>query len=451
MWDRRDDFVVTVIEKKKEFRLPAAHEMIICNFDLLPSADADTPFPAPLTVVGDEIHKLKGKTARAAAVRSYARERAVRAFGLTGTPLPNDPLELWGILSVFGLEREVFGSFKRLGELFSAKRVYYFTSHVNPETGETKNKPNAAGWRFGVCPTNFGTEIDWRGKEVPLPDWMPVPTGCEVAFKDSPNGIADCPTCHGQPIDPSPEVAEMLKRVMVRHEKADVLKDLPAKIYKVMSVPLDKKMVREIDSSVDHIVREALLDAEDLDEVMELHAGLIHGRMLLAQAKIKYATQLLDEWEAENIICIAFSAHRAPIEVFAKRDGWTAIIGGMTEDRGTIQRDFQAGEYRGLAATIGAASTSLTLTRATRELFVDRAWTPADNEQAEDRAHRIGQTAGLIVVDLVAEHPIDRHVHILNNRKRGIIKATIGRVKGDRDVQLPLLKAMQRAGAKEGK
>jgi SNF2 family DNA or RNA helicase len=130
------------------------------------------------------------------------------------------------------------------------------------------------------------------------------------------------------------------------------------------------------------------------------------------------------------------------------RAGWVAIIGGSTLDRGQVQRDFQAGKYRGLAGTIGAASTALTLTLATRELFIDRAWVPADNDQAEDRAHRIGQTAGLIIVDLVAEHPIDRHVHILNHRKRGIIRASIGRVRGNRDVNLPLLRAIERAGKK---
>lgn len=60
--------------------------------------------------------------------------------------------------------------------------------------------------------------------------------------------------------------------------------------------------------------------------------------------------------------------------------------------------------------TIRAASESLTLTRAATVLFVDRDWVPARNEQAEARAHRIGQTRPVMVLRFVADHPIDRRV-----------------------------------------
>lgn len=536
----RDDFVPIVIEKKSQFRLPAAHELIIVNYDIIPIANAKTKIPAPLTLIADEVHKLKSTGAnRSAAVKSYSI-RADRAFALTGTPLPNDPKELWNILAVFGLEREVFGNKQRLIDLFHGRMTYYYTSepckncegagfHWNPRfdqtarvsdqfyqtlevsrnasldtvkasfrklvklhhpdvnrddptaherfslintayqaiskrletpsdepetfpcshcTGGTKRVPHPSKMVWGVCPTNILYEPDWRGRMARAPDWKPNPLGCETAFKHAADGRKGCPVCHGEPMPPSPEIAELLKRVMIRHEKKDVLKDLPDKIYKVISVPLDKKLLREIDDSIEPEVRTAVLEAEDLDQIKNIHAGLVRGRMILAQAKIKFAEQLLDEWEAENIVSIVFSSHRSPIERFGKRAGWACIMGGLDVDRGQIQKDFQAGKYRGLAATIGAASTALTLTKATRELFIDRSWVPADNDQAEDRAHRIGQTVGLVIFDLIADHPIDKHVHLLNHRKRGIIKATIGKVKGDRDVHLPLIKAMQKAGNK---
>ncbi len=482
MWYRetkewRDDYVPTVIETKKQFRLPAAHELLIVNPELLPVCPKDS-LPAPLCFVVDEAHMLKGDSARAAHARTYSA-RASKAIGLSGTPLPNDPLDLWNILSVFLIEREAFGSKGRFVSLFRGKPTYFFKK--NPNAYDDEPIRQFSGYAWGVCPTNTPP----KG----TPEWETPPTGCEykrvseavdhdlVASLDEDGNLIygeseydedaepdfpnlPCATCGStihqrKPMPPSPEIGQLLRKVMVRHEKKDVLKDLPPKIYKLLGAPLSKKWIKQFNEAMTLQEIDRFRAVEDLDQITKpkdgddqsFLPGLMEARKILAQAKIEAAEQILNEWEAAgNIKPLVFSAHRAPVEHFGKRLGWESIIGGLTDSvRAESIDKFQSGILRGMAISIAAASVSMTLTEASHELFIDRAWNPSDNDQAEDRAHRIGQTKGLLVFDLIADHPVDRHVHLLIQRKRKIIDATVGLVTRDRDLELPLLRHLQRS------
>lgn len=125
---------------------------------------------------------------------------------------------------------------------------------------------------------------------------------------------------------------------------------------------------------------------------------------------------------------VVFSAFRAPIEALAALDGWRIITGDTPQsERENIVRDFQAGRLRGVGATIAAAGTALTLTRSSNVLFVDRDWTPANNIQAEDRAHRIGQTEPVLYRILVADDTADERVEHIISAKMALIDTVIER------------------------
>ncbi len=214
-----------------------------------------------------------------------------------------------------------------------------------------------------------------------------------------------------------PEFARRLSRVVLRRKKADVL-DLPAKRFETLSVDVSSKGLAA-----------AKFSAEDLEA---LDAGrflsfdrLSAARAALAKAKIPAALDLADDCEEQGEPALFFSAHLAPVEALAARPGWVAITGDVpASERAEIERRFQAGEIKGIAATITSAGVALTLTRASRVVFVDLDWTPANNEQAVDRAHRIGQERSILVTTIVANHPVDQHVARLLAFKGEIVAKT---------------------------
>ena len=67
----------------------------------------------------------------------------------------------------------------------------------------------------------------------------------------------------------------------------------------------------------------------------------------------------------------------------------------------------------------------MTLTHAWKAIFVDLDWTPAWNSQAEDRICRIGQTQPVEIVRMVANHPLDLHIHALLAEKIALIQSAI--------------------------
>ena len=124
---------------------------------------------------------------------------------------------------------------------------------------------------------------------------------------------------------------------------------------------------------------------------------------------------------------VVASAHRAPVVALGAVEGWSSILGGIpaTERQRRIDA-FQAGELAGLAITIGAGGVGITLTRARCMVVVDRAWTASENDQVEDRICRIGQAADTVhIVDVVADHPIDKFVAKSIARKRSLIRRDV--------------------------
>jgi hypothetical protein len=100
-----------------------------------------------------------------------------------------------------------------------------------------------------------------------------------------------------------------------------------------------------------------------------------------------------------------------------------------------VATNFQKGKYKGLAATIKAAGTGLTLTYTDHVVFNDLNYVPSNNLQAEDRACRIGQKSKKVVYyHLVADHPLDRHIHRLVLKKMKLAKDTL-EVKEEKPVE----------------
>jgi SNF2 family DNA or RNA helicase len=73
-----------------------------------------------------------------------------------------------------------------------------------------------------------------------------------------------------------------------------------------------------------------------------------------------------------------------------------------------------------------AGGTGLNLTSADRVIIYDPWWNPAVQEQATDRAHRIGQKKTVYVVKMIASNTIEERVLALQQKKQLVIDATVG-------------------------
>jgi SNF2 family DNA or RNA helicase len=224
-----------------------------------------------------------------------------------------------------------------------------------------------------------------------------------------------------------------MKRVSLRRLKAEVLPQLPVKSWRNLRVAIDKETRRLCDAAFTELKKMGL----DLNHAMDLakatavrgaaFEALSQARKALAAVKTPYALELIQNLEEEEEPVVVFASHRAPIDLIGAREGWAAITGDTSDSsRKLIASAFQAGELKGIALTIQAGGTALTLTRASQMIFIDRAWTPALNEQAEDRCLRIGQSRGVLVTILEAAHAIDYRVNELLGVKSTLAKATLG-------------------------
>jgi len=224
---------------------------------------------------------------------------------------------------------------------------------------------------------------------------------------------------------PQPIVPELLRRVMLRRRREEVLPDLPKKSYTTITVDIESKSLRkELDKAYEQY--ESILDMMDGDDELPSFNEFSRLRAELAADRIPAMLEVVENHEEEGIPLIVFSAHRAPVLELAKREGWAVITGDTkSETRQQIVRDFQDGKLKGVGVTIQAGGVGLTLTKAWKALFVDLDWTPAWNSQAEDRICRIGQTKPVEIVRMVSDHVLDKHIHGLLSYKIDLFNKTV--------------------------
>lgn len=210
--------------------------------------------------------------------------------------------------------------------------------------------------------------------------------------------------------------AQITDKFMIRYDK-DVL-DLPEKIEEMVVLnpnmsPRLTKLSKEILNTlnVDDLMKgriQAKLGKDDLHlSTYRKELGVLKARE--ASDFVKF---ILEETE-ENVL--VFAIHKEVIATLSDELSkyHPLVITGDTrmELRHEYVKQFQSDkERRVFIGNIQAAGTGLTLTKATRVVFAEFSWVPADNEQASDRAHRIGQKDNVYVQYLVYENSVDKAV-----------------------------------------
>lgn len=123
---------------------------------------------------------------------------------------------------------------------------------------------------------------------------------------------------------------------------------------------------------------------------------------------------------------VIFSDHVDPVNYIASKLKRAAAITGSTsmDRRHTIVQMFQQGKLDYLVATIGAASTGITLTKASDLVFNDMSYVPADNAQASKRIHRIGQENTCRIHKICGSY-IDRMIMTSLTSKQDVINKVL--------------------------
>lgn len=214
----------------------------------------------------------------------------------------------------------------------------------------------------------------------------------------------------------------IMPNFMQRIKKEMVLKDLPDKIRSYVYISGAGYTGEQF--SLEGFAEMIENNGGELPDGLGMFAKLRHD---IGVYKIDFAaayiTNLLNENLAESIIVFAY--HRDVVEALEKRlapYNPSVINGGVTlEARTRIEDNFQNGINRLIIGNIDAMNLGLTLTEATRIVFVEYSWTPAANEQAEDRAHRIGQKDAVYIEYLVLTESLDEMViDVLHQKKEAI-------------------------------
>ena len=115
----------------------------------------------------------------------------------------------------------------------------------------------------------------------------------------------------------------------------------------------------------------------------------------------------------------------------ARGIGSLFLHGGVpVRRREEMVAEFQAGKIPVFLLSLKAGGTGLTLTRATHVLHYDRWWNPAVEDQATDRAYRIGQDRPVQVHRLITEGTLEDRIAALLGKKRELAEAVIGSGEG---------------------
>nr|WP_161896766.1 DEAD/DEAH box helicase [Gordonia spumicola] len=229
---------------------------------------------------------------------------------------------------------------------------------------------------------------------------------------------------------------------VLRRTKADVAANLGPKIHSDVECDLSDEQGRLYDAILDRAEddgfgdgigrRGAILAALTRLKQVCNHPTLVgagrpddlEGR----SGKLDVATDIVVTNLENDCPTVVFTQYRETGDLLAAHLGSVLdapvpfLHGGLSRaDRDRIVDDYQAGHGCGvLVASLKAAGTGLTLTRAADVVHFDRWWNPAVEAQATDRVHRIGQDRVVTVTTLTSAGTVEEHIAAMHDRKSAL-------------------------------
>ena len=247
-----------------------------------------------------------------------------------------------------------------------------------------------------------------------------------------------------------------IRPFVLRRLKRDVAKELPPRTDVVLRCelrPEERRIYDAVRAATQEQVVEKLAGGVDVMQVLEAllrlrqaacHTALLPGgRGRAAQAgepdkpsaKIELLIETLEEVLEEGHKALVFSQWTSLLDlvepVLRARDIRFNRLDGTTRDRQAVVDGFQdANGPPVMLLSLKAGGTGLNLTAADNVFLLDPWWNPAVEDQAADRAHRIGQDKPVIVHRLIASETVEDRILALQDHKRKLAQTAVGDASG---------------------
>jgi len=238
------------------------------------------------------------------------------------------------------------------------------------------------------------------------------------------------------------QLIRRIKPFILRRTKSEVATELPAKhtiLRRITLAPDQRELYETIRITLHDTVREQIAARSlaqsrivVLDALLKLRQAccdprlvkLPSARQIQTSSKLDELLEMLGEMIPEGRRVLVFSQFTSMLDLIAPRLKAAGIpfveLRGDTRDRARPVEAFQAGEVPVFLISLKAGGRGLNLTAADTVIHYDPWWNPAVEDQASDRAHRIGQTKSVFVFKLVASDTVEERILELQQRKAAL-------------------------------
>jgi superfamily II DNA or RNA helicase len=231
---------------------------------------------------------------------------------------------------------------------------------------------------------------------------------------------------------------KLIQPFILRRTKSQVLQELPPRTEVTLQVELSDEEAAFYEALRQRAI-EKLADASDgraqrlqiLAEIMRLRRACCHPRLVMedcgiAGSKLALFSETLDELLGNHHKVLVFSQFVGHLSILRdeldrKRVSYQ-YLDGSTPARQRKQRveAFQAGEGDVFLISLKAGGLGLNLTAADYVIHMDPWWNPAVEDQASDRAHRLGQQRPVTIYRLITQETIEQRIMQLHASKRDL-------------------------------
>lgn len=327
----------------------------------------------------DEIHKCKNPSSQQG--KGILKIQPECRIAMTGTPLMNNPFDLFIILKWLGYEKHAFYAFKKHYGIFGGFGGY-----------------EVIGYRYL---DELQAQLD------------------EIMLRRLKKDVLDLP-----------EKTHITEYVEMTPKQAQIYKEVTAEIkmnidqIKMATNPLAELIRMRQATGYTGILSSTIKESAKLDRMEELvDEAVENGKKVV----------IFSNWTQMTL---------PTYNRLATKYHGTYITGEVDSDQRTenVRRFQEDDDCKFVVGTIGAMGTGLTLTAGTVEIFMDEPWNRANKEQAEDRCHRVGTKENVTIYTLVCKDTIDEKINMLVERKGAMADALVdGKVAMDKGELLNFL------------